>query len=178
MGRPAYEQYHVYHFYNRGAHRLTIFREPENYLFVLNKMKYYCSQLKLTPLAYCLLPNHYHLLIRQDGEQPASLLVQQTFNSYTKAYNSRYTHSGTLFESPYKVVAITTDPQLLNVCRYIHANPVKHGLVPTPENWPYSNYLEWIEERSGSLVDRDFIRLYFPTADDYRETIREYLLSL
>jgi len=168
-------QDHVYHFYNRGAHRVSIFREAENYLFVLRKLKRYCGTLALTPLAYCLMPNHYHFLIRQDGEQPAGLLPQRIFNSYTKAYNKRYEHSGTLFEGNYKVIAVKTEAHLLNLCCYIHANPVKHGIVAELREWPYSNYLEWIEERAGTLVDRDFIRLYYTTADDYREAVQAYL---
>jgi len=173
--RPTYTQGHIYHFYNRGAHRVSIFREPENYLFVLRKMKHYCTELALTPLAYCLLPNHYHFLIQQDGEQPASLLPQWMFNSYTKAYNKRYEHTGTLFESHYKVIEVETEAHLLRLCWYIHANPVKHGLVAALEDWPYSNYLEWVEERPGTLVDRDFIRLYYATADEYRASLQAYL---
>ncbi|OQA17812.1 MAG: Transposase IS200 like protein [Chloroflexi bacterium ADurb.Bin360] len=173
--RPAYTRDHSYHFYNRGAHRVSIFREPENYLFVLRKLKHYCAELSLMPLAYCLLPNHYHFFIRQDGEQPAGMLPQLIFNSYTKAYNKRYEHSGTLFESEYKVVEVKTEAHLLTLCRYIHCNPVKHGLVETLDEWPYSNYLEWTEERPGTLVDRDFIRLYYPTGQAYREEIQAYL---
>ena len=173
--RPTYTQDAYYHFYNRGAHRDSIFREPENYLFVLGKLKHYCRELALTPIAYCLMPNHYHFLIRQDGEQAAGLLPQRIFNSYTKAYNKRYEHSGTLFESNYKVITVQTESYVLNVCRYIHANPVKHGIVTDLRDWPYSNYLEWIGERLGTLVDRAFICLYHPTSDDYRETIQAYL---
>ena len=173
--RPVYTQGGYYHFYNRGAHRVSIFREPENYVFVLQKLKQYCRELTLTPIAYCLLPNHYHFLIRQDGEQASGLLPQRIFNSYSKAYNKRYEHSGTLFESQYKVITVHTESYILNVCRYIHANPVKHGIVNDLREWPYSNYLEWIGERTGTLVDRDFIRLYYPTPEAYRETIQVYL---
>jgi putative transposase len=121
------------------------------------------------------LPNHYHFLIRQDSEQAGELLPQRIFNSYSKAYNKRYDHSGTLFESQYKVITVHTESYVLDVCRYIHANPVKHGIVNDLREWPYSNYLEWIEERSGTLVDRDFVRLYYPTPEEYRETMLVYL---
>ena len=105
--RPQYQQGHIYHIYNRGAHREPLFQEETNYLFVLNKMRLYCRQLKLTPIAYCLMPNHYHFLIRQDGDQPAGLLPQRVFNSYTKAHNKRYGHSGTLFEDNSKCCTLT-----------------------------------------------------------------------
>jgi len=135
----------------------------------------YCSSLNLTPIAYCLLPNHYHFLIRQDGEHPAGLLPQRVFNSYSKAYNKRYGHSGTLFEGNYRATAVENEAYLLHLCRYIHANPVIHGLVDNPADWPYSNYLEWTGEREGTLVDRDFVRGYYPSTSDYREFVAQYI---
>jgi putative transposase len=70
-------------------------------------------------------------------------LPQLVFNSYGKAYNKRYDHSGTLFEGRYKAKHVDSDCYLRHLCRYIHANPVKDGLVEHLEEWPYSNYLEW-----------------------------------
>ena len=136
--RPVYARGHFYHFYNRGAHQVSIFREEDNYLFVLRKIKAYCREFGLAPIAHCLLPNHYHWLIRQDGEQRAGLLPQRVFNSYSKAYNKRYEHSGTLFEGNYRVKPVESDRYLLHLCRYIHANPVIHGLVDDPADWPFS----------------------------------------
>ena len=127
--RPPYFSGFFYHFWNRGAHRLSIFREEDNYLFVIKRLKQYCGQLELSPIAYCLMPNHYHFLIRQNGEQQAGLLPQRIFNSYSKAYNYRYDHKGTLFESRYKAALIENEAHLLHLCRYIHANPVKDGMV-------------------------------------------------
>ena len=173
--RPEYLPGHAYHLYNRGAHRVSLFREEDNYTFVLRKIKAYCRSLNLAPIAYCLLPNHYHFLIRQDGEHPAGLLPQRVFNSYSKAYNKRYEHSGTLFEGNYKVVPVEKKAYLLHLCRYIHANPVIHGLVTAAADWPYSNYLEWIGEREGALVDRDFVRVHFATPGSYREFASAFL---
>ena len=175
--RPEYLPGHYYHFYNRGAHRVSIFREEDNYLFVLRKTKEYCRSLALTPIAYCLMPNHYHFLIRQDGENRAGLLPQRVFNSYSKAYNKRYEHSGTLFEGNYRVILVENEAHLLHLCRYIHANPVKHGLVTDLAEWPYSNYLEWIGERNGALVDRDFVRKYFASPQSYQEFVLDYLIE-
>jgi REP element-mobilizing transposase RayT len=83
--RPTYLPGQYYHFYNRSAHRKFIFREADNYLFVLRKVKKYLFELELNMIAYCLMPNHYHFLIRQLGEQAAGLLPQRVFNSYSKA---------------------------------------------------------------------------------------------
>ena len=172
--RPSYLPGHFYHFYNRGADRISIFREDENYLFALHRMKSYCLSLELAPIAYCLMPNHYHFLIRQDGEHPAGLLPQRVFNSYTKAFNKRYQRSGTLFQGNYKVKMLHKKSHLLHLCRYIHANPVNGGLVTDAADWPYSNYLEWVEERHGTLVDRDFVRGHFPSSQSYRTFVSNF----
>jgi len=176
-GRPDYVSGGFYHFYNRGAHRLSIFREAENYRYVLRKMKAYVRAFSLAPIAYCLLPNHYHLLIRQDGDLRAGLLPQRIFNAYSKAYNQRYHHSGTLFEGAYKVKPVLEQDHLLHLCRYIHANPVIHGLVEHLTDWPYSNYPEWIGERAGTLLDRDFVAAHFPNAGDYQAFVEDYITA-
>ena len=129
-------------------------------------------------IAYCLEPNHYHFLTRQDGNEPAGNLPQFVFNSYTKAYNKMYQHSGTLFEGRFHAKPVQTSSHLLHLCRYIHGNPVKDSLVTDPADWPYSNYLEWIGERNGTLVDREFITSQFDNAEEYKKFLFEYLKTL
>ena len=63
----------------------------------------------------------------------------------------------------------------MHVCRSIHANPVKDGLVKNLTDWPYSNYLEWIGCRPGTLVDREFISTHFANTADYAEFVEDYL---
>ena len=121
------------------------------------------------------MPNHYHFLVRQDGQEPAGNLPQSVFNSYSKAYNKMYSHSGTLFEGRFRAKVIQTSSHLFHLCRYIHGNPVKDGLVADPTDWPYSNYLEWIGERNDSLVDKDFIKGQFSNAEEYKKFLFEYL---
>jgi putative transposase len=164
-----------YHIYNRGAHQTSIFREPKNYLFVIAKVKEYSRANHLSVVCYSLQPTHYHFLTRQDGDEPAGNLPQFVFNSYTKAYNKMYKHSGTLFEGRFRAKPVLTTSYLLHLCRYIHGNPVKDGLVTDPADWPYSNYLEWVGERNGSLVDHDFIKDQFSDAKQYKKFLVEYL---
>lgn len=161
-----------YHVYNRGAARLSIIREERNYQYLLRLMKDVAVTCEMTIIAYCLLPNHYHWLVRQDGTIPVGMLPKRVFGSYSQAFNKAYHRTGTLFEGPYHATVVDTEAYLLHLCRYIHCNPVRHGLVSNPEDWLYSNYLEWIERRSGTLVDRAFIRSYFATADDYIAFVR------
>ena len=164
-----------YHIYNRGAGRQAIFQEDENYRFWLRRLKQYAAELDVSVIAYCLMPNHYHLLLRQNGESSAGRLAQQTCNSYSKAFNKRYDRTGTLFEGPYKAIHVDRDGYLLDLCRYIHANPVNHGLATSVEDWPYSNYLEWIGTRPGSLVDREPVREWFPEDGDYARFVQDYV---
>jgi REP element-mobilizing transposase RayT len=166
-----------YHIYNRGVNKSALFREPANYLFVIEKIQKYRKQNNIAVIAYCLMPNHYHLLLRQDGEEPAGNVPQSVFNSYSKAYNLKYDHSGTLFEGRFHAKPIQNSSHLLHLCRYIHGNPVKDGLVADPADWPYSNYLEWIGERDGSLVDREFVKRQFGSADEYKRFLFQYLKS-
>ena len=173
--RPTYLPGHYYHIYNRGAHQKSIFKEPANYLFVQKKIKQYIQLFKLTVIAYCLMPNHYHFLIRQEGEFNAGLLPQRVFNSYTKAYNKWYDHSGTLFEGNYRVKTIQNSSYLMHLCRYIHGNPVKDGFVCDPADWIYSNYLEFTGQRTGTLYDPEFVKDNFGDAASYRNFVLEDL---
>ena len=162
-----------YHIYNRGAGRQSILREERNYVYLLRLLKAVTTECKVTVIAYCLLPNHYHWLLRQDGETSAGKVPARVFGSYSQAFNRAYERTGTLFEGPYQVRAVQTDAYFVNVCCYIHLNPVHHGFVRAPEEWPYSNYLEWIEKRRGTLVDRELVRAYFAAPEKYEAFVRQ-----
>ena len=95
--------------------------------------------------------------------------------SYTKAINKRFQRTGVLFQGQFQAKPVSTSSYLLNLCRYVHGNPVKDGLVADIAQWPYSNYLEWIGERNGTLVNKGFVQDNFDTADEYRKFVLEYL---
>lgn len=173
--RPQFVPGSYYHLYNRGAHRQSIFRQESDYLSVLARTKEVARLYQIAVIAYCLMPNHYHFLVRQEGPHRAGQLAQSVFNGYSKSFNLRYAHAGTLFEGPYQVRLVETDRHLRHLCRYIHANPVKDGIALAPELWPYSNYLEWINQRSGTLVDREFVVQHFPEPQRYVAFVQDYL---
>ena len=175
--RPDFTAGSYYHLYTRGAHKASLFREHDNYVYVLHQVKKVIGEQNLTVIAYCLLSNHYHILVRQNGDAAAGLLAQYVFNAYSKAYNTRYEHSGTLFEGPFRAIKVDSQNYLLHLCRYIHANPVRHGIVTELEEWPYSNYLEWLGLRNGELLDRDFVRDCFGTAEQYRQFVLDYVTN-
>jgi hypothetical protein len=123
------------------------------------------------------MPNHYHFLIRQDGVELISAFIQRTFNSYTKAFNKSYQRTGTLFEGPFKSIHVEMDNHLIHLCRYIHLNPLEAGLVTNLDDWPYSNYLEWVGKRAGTLYDVQFVQTYFANPDEYEQFVLEYIPS-
>jgi putative transposase len=165
--KSGFAQGGIYHVYNRGIDGLPIFASAENYTYLLRKIKQLVQELALTMLAYCLMPTHYHFVLRQDGDEPISRSVQRLFGAYTQAYNRQKGRSGPLFEGRFRHVRVDRDEYAVHLCRYVHLNPIQAGLVDRPEQWVYSNYLEWIGGRPGTLIDTGFVRQYFKTAKDY-----------
>ncbi|MDQ3004237.1 MAG: transposase [Chloroflexota bacterium] len=148
-----------YHLYNRGNNRQAVFFDPDNYLYFLGGIKKYLIPV-VHIVAYCLMPTHYHILVRikqtsqtsevlktsevlgREVSSQVSLAMQKFLISYTKAINKRFERVGSLFQGQFQAKPIQSYPHLLNLSVYIHANPVKDGLVALPEEWIYSNYLE------------------------------------
>ncbi len=162
---------HYYHIYNRGCNRENIFVTADNYIYLLQQVKRILPDSLISISAYCLMPNHYHFFLRSDSDDAASRFLQRLFNGYTQALNKQQKRSGTLSEGRAKSVEVTDDQYALHLCRYIHLNPVAAGLVQHPEDWLYSNYLEWIGKRPGTLIDREFVQHFYPRPSAYEEFI-------
>ncbi|MBI3738250.1 MAG: transposase [Chloroflexi bacterium] len=164
-----------YHTYNRGAHRSNIFLNNADYVFLLKYVKREMERYDITVIAYCLMDNHYHFLLRQNGNIEINQFMQAVFNIYAKAFNTKYNHSGTLFEGPYKAIHVERSEYLLHLCRYIHRNPLEAGLVVKPEQWDYSNYAEFIGKRDGTLVDHEFVKMNFGSFKAYEDFVINYV---
>jgi putative transposase len=156
-----------YHIYNRGAGKGKIFFNDGNYHYLLQLVKQHYEKRSVAVIAYCLMPNHYHFLLRQESEEPLSKFMGVLFNAYVQALNLQQGRTGTLFEGRFKHKCVDKWEYLIVLFRYIHRNPVKAGLVAKPEDWAYSNYQEWIGTRDGALVDKVFVRDHFPSAEEY-----------
>jgi len=138
----------IYHIYNRGVNKQPIFFDNENYIYFLKQFDKYVSA-KVDVLAYCLMPNHFHLLVRirmTDGmpidEISASTLksFRDFLISYAKAINKKYKKTGALFQQKYKRKEVDNDFYLSGLIQYIHMNPVKAGLCDNFLNWRFSSY--------------------------------------
>jgi putative transposase len=139
-----------YHIFNRGINRENIFFEERNYHHFLKLYAKYITPIADT-FAYCLLRNHFHLLIRIKEPDPKgfqnplgfkapSQAFSNLFNAYAKAINRAYQRTGSLFEHPFKRAHITSNTHSLQLVAYIHQNPQKHGFVEDFMEWPYSSY--------------------------------------
>jgi REP element-mobilizing transposase RayT len=166
---------HYYHVFNQGVDKRNIFINAENYNFLLRKFKANLLKYSVTMIAYCLMPNHYHLLLRPELDGVLSQFIQTVFNGYVQAFNVQEKRSGTLFEGRAKIKFIHQNEYFLHISRYIHLNPVRAGLVAKPEDWPYSNYLEFIGLRKGTLFSPDFVTENFDSPQNYQAFVEEQI---
>jgi putative transposase len=165
---------HFYHIYNRGEKQQSIFFERENYLYFLRLLKKFLVQFDIGIICYCLMPNHFHFLLRPNQDDNVSEFMSRLLNAYVKAVNKRYSRSGRLFAERFKCIYIDKESYLIHLCRYIHLNPLKAKLVSNLRDWPFSNYLEFIGLRKGSLFNEDFFRTSFISGKEYEEFVMDY----
>ncbi len=170
----SYEDEKYYHVYNRGANKDLIFLNSENYRYCIRLLEKYLPHYKISILAYCLMPNHYHFLLRQNVGGSISHFIQTVFNAYTQALNKTADRSGTLFQGRAKGIEIDSDEYAVRLCRYIHYNPVAGRLVRMPEEWEYSDYRSWIGEREGVLTAFELRNGYFGSGVEYKKFMDVY----
>lgn len=102
---------------------------------------------------YCLMPNHYHLILKELVENGISKFMQKLNTGYTKYFNKKYSRSGHLFEGKYKHKEIDADFYLTYLTGYIHLNPVIAGLIKFPEQYKYSSYLDYLGKKKTDFLD-------------------------
>jgi REP element-mobilizing transposase RayT len=175
-----------YHIYNRGINGEILFREPDNYLHFLRLYEKYIDPVAET-FAWCLLRNHFHLLVRIKGVEetvassnPARLpnpgrvrqhlpsrAFSNLFNAYTQAFNKRFNRHGSLFEKPFRRIGITHEKYFKNMVCYIHNNPVKHGFVDDMVEYPWSSYLSIISVKPTKL-QREAVLGWFNSENNFK----------
>ena len=168
-----YETGKYYHVVNRGAHGQLVFVTDENYRFCCSLLAKYSDHYDVSLFAYCLMPNHYHLLVRQEEGGSVRLFLQTTFNAYAQAFNTITRHRGTLFQGRAKGKEVESDEYALRVCRYIHRNPVKAKLVTNAAEWEFSDYRVWAGTQTSTMTNLGLRNGYFTDAGHYREWFSE-----
>lgn len=151
---------HFYHIYNRGNNKQDIFFEDINYEHFLKLLSKY-----LIPISkiycYCLLKNHFHILLQIKVDcKNSSQAFSNFFNAYTKAINKKYNRSGSLFQKPFKRIKITDENYLKALILYIHLNPEKHGLDNTFDEYEYSSYLVIISQSKTNISKNEVINWF------------------
>ena len=141
MARPLRIEFPgaVYHITSRGNARQAIFIDDEDRGGFLDVVSMVAERFQWLCHAYCLMENHYHLLIETPNAN-LSKGMRELNGVYTQGFNQRYRRVGHLFQGRYKAVIVEKDNHLLSLCRYVVLNPVRVGLIKRPEHWRWSSY--------------------------------------
>jgi len=182
-----FEGGNFYHVYNRSVDRKPMFRSDDNYRFFLKQYDYYLSGV-IDTYAYCLLGNHFHLLVRIPGmtdlstfqkltnlltgdktiHQVVSHQFRKLFQSYAQAFNKQQNRTGTLFQTPFKRVQVDSDQYFTHLVHYIHANPQLHGLIDDFRDWKWSSYDSILSNKPTKINKQEVIN-WFGTVGRYKE---------
>lgn len=196
----------IYHVFNRSVAKQPIFNNKKDYQRALDTLLYYTflkpglrfsffnrlaldqkldltKKLKKAPrivelLAFCLMPNHLHLLLKQTSDNGISDYMRYFQNSYAKYFNTKYERSGSLFQSMFKAVRIEDDEQLIHVCRYIHLNPLTSfelKNVGELEYYPWSSYKDYTKNQLESSVTTQTVLNHFPSLESFRQFTQDQI---
>ena len=184
-----------YHVFNRGNGKNNIFLDPQDYGIFIHRvmenffpeneppkelssldLKYHRKKLPaeaFSLICYCLMPNHFHFLIRQNGNVKISKLIQKLCTGYAKYFQKKYEHTGHLFQGAFKAINVENESYLMWLSAYIHQNPGVGGIVENLEDYPYSSYPDYIGKRNENLCSKDIILVKFKNADDYKKFVED-----
>ena len=166
-----------YHILNRGNNGENLFLAERNYPYFLGLYAKHVSPVVDT-FAYCLLRNHFHLLIRVKDDQrsersersdrldPATRAFASLFQAYSMAINKAYNRTGKLFQEHFARIEVTSDAYFTNLISYIHFNPQKHGFVTDFREWPWSSYSAFISNQPTRL-QRDEVLAWFDGREQF-----------
>ncbi len=179
----------IYHIFNKTVDKSKIFTDTSHAVLFLELLKYYRStQSKIRYsrykeleqkvrisyekqilikkyhqveiFCYCIMPNHFHLLIRQKTKRGIPHFMSLTLNSFTRYYNIKFKRNGQLFFSPFRAVTISTHEQFIHVSRYIHLNLYSSGLISHVNdlfNYPFSSLSGYLKNNNDELIEKKFL---------------------
>lgn len=173
-----------YHVYNRGVEKRRIFEEAEDYKKFLEYLKIYLSPIEdlrkenpllktnlingnlseeIEVLAYCLMPNHFHILIKQKTKNAITKLMRQLTTAYSMYFNKKYERVGPLFQGIFKACLVDKNEVLLHLSKYIHQNPQERGI--SLGDFPWSSYPAYLGSNSHQWLKPQEILNYLSTSN-------------
>lgn len=193
----------IYHVINRGIASIPTFQDKRDYSRAIETILYYQNQtppikysrfltlpledrqqiLKdlakqkqflIEIIAYCLMPNHFHLILKQTTENGISKFMSNTTNSYTRYSNTKNERIGPLFQGKFKAIRVETDEQLLHLHRYVHLNPYTSYVVKTVKNleeYPFSSLPEYLGKIKNNHCSKELILSNFKNNSSYKNFI-------
>lgn len=169
-GLDNFEANNFYHIVNHAVGNENLFRTTDNYRYFLDRYSHHISS-ALETFAYCLMPNHFHLLVRvgsieelskdpkfkDDVHKYVMQKISNLLNGYAKAYNIRFDRKGALFIDYTKRFWVDSDAYFTAAVNYIHQNPINHGFVNNLDEWRYSSYHSLLSKKSTKLKREEVI---------------------
>jgi putative transposase len=164
----------LYHVIVRGNQRQKTFLDESDYQAYLERLGRYRKGLGVTVYAYCLMPNHVHLLV-ETGAQPLSRFMQGVQQSYTQYFNRKHRKVGHLFQGRYRAIVCDKDEYLLTLIRYIHQNPVRAKMVRKIDEYRYSGHRNYVEGRESEVLKPRMVLDMLGGRAGYRRFVQEGL---
>lgn len=202
----SFENNHIYHIFNRGVEKRNIFLKEGDYLhfihdlFELNNQSkspnitHYFKNLRISSpkfskkprellveiLAFTLMPNHFHLLLKQKVENGIPRFLQKLGTGHAMFFNKKYDRVGSLFQGKFKAILVDKDEYLIHLLNYIHFNPLKLNLrdktFKVLSSYRWSSFLDYIGEKNfPSVTSREFLFSFFNSEEKYKVEAQEWL---
>jgi REP element-mobilizing transposase RayT len=162
----------LYHVIVRGNQKRKAFLDGADYQTYLERLGRYRRRYGYTIHAYCLMPNHIHLLL-ESSAQPLAKFMQGLQQSYSQYFNLRHRKAGHVFQGRYKAIVCQKDAYLLDLIRYIHLNPVRSGIVKDAERYLYSGAKSYLDGKPTDMIDPRKVLNLLGGRSGYRKFVRD-----
>jgi putative transposase len=136
---------YCYHALNRGNERGRVFHDADDYHGFVKLLREACARVPMRLVGFCLMPNHFHLVLWPHGDGDLSRWMQWLLTTQVHGYRRRYRGSGHVWQGRFKAFPIAEDEHLLAVLRYVERNPLRAGLVERAEDWAWSSLPVWLQ---------------------------------
>lgn len=197
--QPSFYNQGYFHVYNRGVAKQIIYNSTHEYRRFLRVIAFYIelqpetkfsaasnekienifdavlNQPMIEIIAYCLMPNHFHLLVRQICDNGISIFTKRALNSYTRYYNIKNNRVGTVFQGTFRATEIKNNEQLLHVSRYIHLNPTIAKLTDNPARYHWSSYNQYLRGNTNRIGNPQLALGLCGSTQEYKKFVEDYI---